>query len=248
MLLVYNNSISKKSTRQTRRDFFYSCCIVSFCFFFFLFHFVWALVVCHSIVAVITLVGCLLSLFVRLSCSWPRSPFLARALKFTKFSRFIFLLSWQNKGLLYFWQLPTNDSLWTRCQEEVKDDSSKNDRVGGWFLGGCQRNEWHPAVAAKSHLFLDQSSDLVHNFCRGCRKSHSRTAAPLRTLLALTIFFHQQSEQRVTLWWELSRPNVSQVQFPDSFSYANWLCWSSTILREVFFPGIDSIWMGLVDL
>ena len=36
-------------------------------------------------------------------------------------------------------------------------------------------------------------------------------------------------------WWEHSPPtNVARVRFPDSASYVGWVCWFSTLLREVF--------------
>ena len=36
-------------------------------------------------------------------------------------------------------------------------------------------------------------------------------------------------------WWEHSpSTNVSRVRFPDSASYVGWVCWFSTLLREVF--------------
>ena len=36
-------------------------------------------------------------------------------------------------------------------------------------------------------------------------------------------------------WWEHSSPtNVAQVRFPDSASYVGWVCWFSTLHREVF--------------
>ena len=36
-------------------------------------------------------------------------------------------------------------------------------------------------------------------------------------------------------WWERSpSTNVSRVRFPDSASYVVWVCWFSTLLREVF--------------
>ena len=44
-------------------------------------------------------------------------------------------------------------------------------------------------------------------------------------------------------WWEHSPPtNVAWVRFPDLASYVGWVCWFSTLRREVFsensgFPG-----------
>ena len=36
-------------------------------------------------------------------------------------------------------------------------------------------------------------------------------------------------------WWEHSPPtNVAQVRFPDLASNVGWVCWFSTLLREVF--------------
>ena len=36
-------------------------------------------------------------------------------------------------------------------------------------------------------------------------------------------------------WWERSPPtNVARVRFPDPASYVGWVCWFSTLLREVF--------------
>ena len=36
-------------------------------------------------------------------------------------------------------------------------------------------------------------------------------------------------------WWERSpSTNVSRVRFPHSASYVGWVCWFSTLLREVF--------------
>ena len=36
-------------------------------------------------------------------------------------------------------------------------------------------------------------------------------------------------------WWERSpSTNVSRVRFPDPASYVDWVCWFSTLLREVF--------------
>ena len=37
------------------------------------------------------------------------------------------------------------------------------------------------------------------------------------------------------LWWEHLPPtNVAEVQFPHSVSYVDWVCWFSTLHREVF--------------
>ena len=37
-------------------------------------------------------------------------------------------------------------------------------------------------------------------------------------------------------WWERSpSTNVSRVRFPDPASHVGWVCWLSTLLREVFF-------------
>ena len=36
-------------------------------------------------------------------------------------------------------------------------------------------------------------------------------------------------------WWEHSpSPNVSRVRFPDPASYMDWVCWFSSLFREVF--------------
>ena len=53
--------------------------------------------------------------------------------------------------------------------------------------------------------------------------------------------------------------NVSWVRFPDPASYVDWICWFSTLLREVFSPGtpvfpspqkwmFNLIWFHLFDL
>jgi len=77
----------------------------------------------------------------------------------------------------------------------------------------------------------------------------SREQHPLSGLYLLRRSYSINNKSKgLTLWWELSTPNnVSQVQFPDPFSYASRVCWSSTMLREVFLlHGVDLIWMGLV--
>ena len=39
----------------------------------------------------------------------------------------------------------------------------------------------------------------------------------------------------VVQWWEHSPPtNLARVRFPDSASYVGWVCWFSTLHREVF--------------
>ena len=39
----------------------------------------------------------------------------------------------------------------------------------------------------------------------------------------------------ITQWWMRSpSTNVSRVRFPDPASYVDWVCWFSTLLREVF--------------
>ena len=40
-------------------------------------------------------------------------------------------------------------------------------------------------------------------------------------------------------WWEHSFSTVAQDRFPDSSPYVGWVCWFSTLLREVF-PGYSS--------
>ena len=59
-------------------------------------------------------------------------------------------------------------------------------------------------------------------------------------------------------WWERSpSTNVSRVRFPDPASYVGWVCWFSTLLREVFLRELrfspllknqDLIWFDLFDL
>ena len=146
VLLVSKNSIWKKSTWQTRRAFL--LLFLLSCFFFFVFLFVCVLEVCHSIVVVITLVCCLLLLFVRLWCGLPRSPFLPRALKLTKFSRFIFLKAYFISG-----SLSSMTAFELRFQEEAKDNSPKNGYVGRSHPWGMSEKWVTPCGGSKKSSF-----------------------------------------------------------------------------------------------
>ena len=124
-----------------------------------------------------------------------------------------------------------------------------------------------------------KQSTLSHNLGK-CQKTHEKVVMGIATFnliglfrtkhiicsnynpsiatLARTVY---QSLRKMNVWTLLLSlpPKVARVWFPDSASYVSWVCWFSTVLREVFLrllrfsplpspqkPIFDLIWVNFV--
>ena len=82
--------------------------------------------------------------------------------------------------------------------------------------------------------FVECGKEMYENACQTCI-SIWMTLRTIFTVKFVVCKWGKNWGTGLAQWWEHSPPtNVARVQFPDPASYVGWVCWFSTLHREVF--------------